>query len=77
MQPSPKIYKERFIQKFQERKEKIDAHLEKYDQIDKSNREQLFEEIAFCLLTPQSKARSADQAIQLLKEHNLLTQGTP
>lgn len=77
MQPSPEVYQERFIRRFQEKKEKIDAHLEKYDQIDKSNREQLFEELTFCLLTPQSKARSADQAIKSLKENNLLTQGTP
>lgn len=77
MQSAPKVYKERFIRQFLERKEKINSHLEKYDQIDKSNREQLFEELAFCLLTPQSKARSADQAIQLLKENNLLFNGTP
>jgi N-glycosylase/DNA lyase len=77
MQTSPEIYQARFIQRFQESKEKIDKHLEKYDKIDTENREQLFEELAFCLLTPQSKARSADQSIKLLKEHNLLLNGTP
>ena len=77
MQTSPEIYQARFIQRFQESKEKIDKHLEKYDEIDTENREQLFEELAFCLLTPQSKARSADQAIQSLKENNLLFNGTP
>ena len=77
MQTSPEIYQARFIQRFQESKEKIDKHLEKYDEIDTENREQLFEELAFCLLTPQSKARSADQAIQSLKENNLLFKGTP
>ena len=77
MQTSPEIYQARFIQRFQESKEKIDKHLEKYDEIDTKNREQLFEELAFCLLTPQSKARSADQAIQSLKENNLLFKGTP
>jgi N-glycosylase/DNA lyase len=77
MQNSPEIYQARFIQKFQESKEKIDKHLEKYDEIDTENREQLFEELAFCLLTPQSKARSADQSIKALKENNLLFKGTP
>ena len=77
MQTSPEIYQARFIQRFQESKEKIDKHLEKYDEIDTENREQLFEELAFCLLTPQSKARSADQSIKALKEHDLLLNGTP
>jgi len=77
MENSPEIYQARFIQRFQESKEKIDKHLEKYDEIDTENREQLFEELAFCLLTPQSKARAADQSIKLLKEHNLLFSGTP
>ena len=77
MQTSPEIYQARFIQRFQENKEKIDKHLEKYDEIDTGNREQLFEELAFCLLTPQSKARAADLSIKLLKEHNLLFSGTP
>jgi N-glycosylase/DNA lyase len=77
MQTSPEVYQERFIKRFQESKEKIDKHLEKYDEIDTENREQLFEELAFCLLTPQSKARSADQSIKALKEHKLLLNGTP
>jgi len=77
METSPESYQSRFIQRFQESKEKIDKHLEKYDEINTENREQLFEELAFCLLTPQSKARSADQSIKALKEHDLLFKGTP
>ena len=77
MQASPEIYQARFIQRFQESKEKIDKHLEKYDEIDTKNRDQLFEELAFCLLTPQSKARAADQSIKLLTEHDLLLNGNP
>jgi N-glycosylase/DNA lyase len=38
--------------------------------------EKLFEELSFCLLTPQSKARSCDKAISILKESNLLALGT-
>ena len=77
METSSEIYQSRFIRRFQESKEKIDAHLEKYEEIGTKNRNQLFEELAFCLLTPQSKARAADQSIKLLKEHNLLLNGTP
>jgi len=77
MKTSSEIYQSRFIRRFQESKEKIDKHLEKYDKIDTKNRNQLFEELAFCLLTPQSKARAADQSIKLLKEHDLLFNGTP
>ncbi len=77
METSPESHQARFIQKFQESKEKIDKHLEKYDEIDTENRDQLFEELVFCLLTPQSKARSADQSIKALKAHDLLLNGTP
>ncbi len=77
MKTSSEIYQSRFIRRFQESKEKIDKHLEKYDKINTKNRNQLFEELAFCLLTPQSKARAADQSIKLLKEHDLLFNGTP
>lgn len=40
-----------------------------------ANDEELFTELAFCILTPQSKARSGWQAICNLKEKNLLTCG--
>ena len=37
-----------------------------------STEEDIFRELAFCLLTPQSKARSADKAIKELLEKDLL-----
>lgn len=37
-----------------------------------STEEDIFRELAFCLLTPQSKARSADKAIKELLAKNLL-----
>ncbi|MBN2401045.1 MAG: N-glycosylase/DNA lyase [Spirochaetes bacterium] len=39
---------------------------------ERGNNEELFTELAFCILTPQSKARSGWQAICSLKEKNLL-----
>jgi len=39
------------------------------------NEEKIYEELCFCLLTPQSSARQAEKSIKLLKEHNLLDRG--
>ena len=36
----------------------------------------IFEELSFCLLTPQSKARSCWNAIETLKEKNILLSGS-
>jgi N-glycosylase/DNA lyase len=41
----------------------------------RGNNEELFTELAFCILTPQSKARSGWQAICNLKDKNLLLCG--
>ena len=39
--------------------------------------EDIFTELVFCLLTPQTKARQGEKAINLLREKNLLFQGSP
>ena len=38
--------------------------------------EKVYEELCFCLLTPQSSAKQAMKTINLLKEHNLLDKGS-
>ncbi|MCX6800782.1 MAG: N-glycosylase/DNA lyase [Candidatus Diapherotrites archaeon] len=38
--------------------------------------EKIFEELCFCLLTPQSSAKQALKTIELLKEHKLLFRGS-
>ncbi|MFA6065206.1 MAG: N-glycosylase/DNA lyase [archaeon] len=38
--------------------------------------EKVYEEMCFCILTPQSSARQAMKTINLLKEHNLLHKGS-
>ncbi len=38
--------------------------------------EKVYEELCFCLLTPQSSAKQAIKTINLLKEHKLLHKGT-
>jgi N-glycosylase/DNA lyase len=65
-----------FLKRFESRKEKINSRLEDFSNIDKTDSGQIFEELAFCLLTPQSKAKSADQSIKNLVENNLLFYGT-
>ena len=41
----------------------------------KGKEEEVFAEIAFCILTPQSKARNAWKAINILVENRLLYEG--
>jgi N-glycosylase/DNA lyase len=38
--------------------------------------EKVFEEMCYCILTPQSSAKGAMKSIQLLKKHNLLDTGS-
>lgn len=66
-----------FLKRFELRKKKINSRLEDFSNIDKTDLGQIFEELAFCLLTPQSKAKSADISIRNLVENNLLFYGTP
>ena len=65
----------RFLQGFEERKDKINARLKDFSNIDKSDQKQIFEELAFCLLTPQSKAKAADASIRNLKAKDILFSG--
>jgi N-glycosylase/DNA lyase len=37
----------------------------------------VFEELVFCLCTPQTKARMAEKAVELLRKENLLHSGAP
>jgi len=65
----------RFLQGFEERKDKINSRLKDFSNIDKSDQKQIFEELAFCLLTPQSKAKAADASIRNLKAKDILFSG--
>jgi len=65
----------RFLQGFEEIKDKINSRLKDFSNIDKSDQKQIFEELAFCLLTPQSKAKAADASIRNLKAKDILFSG--
>ena len=60
---------------YEKRKSVIKKRLEDFKKVwEKSDRE-IFAELCFCLLTPMSKARSADKAINRLLRRNLLFSG--
>lgn len=56
----------------------IDARLEEFRQIwEKATDEELFIELVFCLLTPQSKAKTCWKAVQRLNRKCMLSEGEP
>ncbi len=58
------------------RKNEIIERLKEFRQCrSKSNDEEIFSELAFCLLTPQSKARSCWKAISQMNEDDVLLKG--
>jgi N-glycosylase/DNA lyase len=60
------------------KKEEIVSRLREFDKIwTEANDEDIFAELAFCLFTPQSKAKSCWEAILSLKDQDLLVKGTP
>ncbi|MDP2974232.1 MAG: N-glycosylase/DNA lyase [Candidatus Diapherotrites archaeon] len=63
------------LKKYRARKSEIEQRLLHFKKIGMSSPQTLFEELAFCMLTPQSKAFSCDQAIEELKQRNLLFTG--
>ena len=65
----------RLIKEYNGKKKNIKKRLEEFKKINKSNSEEIFPELCFCLLTPQSNARHCDRAIQELKKRGLLFRG--
>ena len=59
-------------------KEQIDARLGDFRQIwEKASDEELFCELVFCLLTPQSKAKTCWKAVQRLNRKCMISEGEP
>ncbi len=54
----------------------VENRLQDFRKVYEQSDEKLFEELCFCLLTPQTKAKSADNVIKKLKEKNLLLTGS-
>lgn len=57
-------------------KSRIEKRINEFRRIKKSaSNEELFEELVFCLLTPQTKSTMAGRAVEILKEKNLILEG--
>ena len=56
-------------------RKEIEERLFHFEKVGRSPPRVLFEELAFCILTPQSKAFSCDEAIRELKRRGLLFSG--
>ena len=63
---------EELLAKYARKRTDIVARLAHFEAVGRKGGRTLFEELCFCLLTPQSKARSCDEAICELKEKRLL-----
>jgi len=66
---------EELLAKYARKRHEIAARLSYFEAVGRKGGRQLFEELSFCLLTPQSKARSCDAAIRELKGRKLLLSG--
>ncbi|MCP2519345.1 N-glycosylase/DNA lyase [Candidatus Aminicenantes bacterium AC-708-M15] len=56
-------------------KNKINKRLEEFKKVRKGSDEAIFAELVFCILTPQSKAKSCWKAVEILRKKNLLLNG--
>ena len=63
-------------QQYQQKKEEISKRLTHFKQVYNQSDEHIFSELAFCLCTPQSSAKTCDKAIKGLVNSNLLYTGT-
>ncbi len=62
---------------YQERHDPIQKRLEEFQQVLERTEEEIFAELCFCLLTPQSSAKTCWDAVQRLREKGLLLKGNP
>ena len=60
---------------YKRRKDKIKSRLKEFKAVGKSSRDNIFAELCFCILTPQSRAVYCDGAVRELKASGLLLRG--
>lgn len=61
---------------YQERRDAIRTRLSEFKQVLQRSEEEVFAELCFCLLTPQSSAKTCWDAVTRLRERNLLLKGS-
>lgn len=64
------------IEEYKKKKKDIKKRLQEFKEAGNRKKEDIFPELCFCLLTPQSNARYCDKAIQELKKKGLIFKGT-
>src|SRR3989344_2734388 len=67
---------EELRRKYAQKRAEIEKRMQDFRDVYKLPDEEIFAELVFCLMTPQTKAKSADLAIKKLKEKNLLLTGS-
>ncbi len=65
----------KLLQNYRNKKQGIKQRLESFRQIYKKGDKDIFRELCFCILTPQSKATICDKAIKRLQKEGLLFNG--
>lgn len=63
------------LSEYKKKKSQIRQRLSQFKKLGKAKDEDIFAELCFCILTPQSKAVYCDRAIKDLKESGLLLKG--
>jgi N-glycosylase/DNA lyase len=66
---------EELIKSYESRKDAIKSRLKDFDAVIEGSDEDIFAELAFCLCTPQSKARFCNLAIESMRRNNVLYRG--
>jgi len=66
----------KLIEEYTLKKNDISKRLHEFEEAGKGSDKDIFTELCFCILTPQSNARQCDKAIQELKKKRLLFKAT-
>ncbi|MFQ5976453.1 MAG: N-glycosylase/DNA lyase [Candidatus Hydrothermarchaeales archaeon] len=69
-------YLKHILDSYKYKREEIKARLKEFEKVGEEGDERIFTELCFCILTPQSKAKVCDSAVQNLVKTNMLFEGT-
>ena len=69
-------YLKQILGSYQSKRHEIEARLEEFKRVWEEDDEGIFAELCFCILTPQSRARTCDLAVQNLVNTDVLFKGT-
>ncbi len=62
----------KLLEEYKHKKDDIKKRLHEFEEVGKGSAKDIFTELCFCILTPQSNARQCDKAIQELVKKRLL-----